>query len=95
MTFKKCWSFFFVTAFLFAVFAVGGCGGGKSNIAGNGSNEETIPHITNIFESEELALVMKELEEELSADNLTVPAIHFVTIISGEKAIIEDEIESS
>ena len=53
-----------------------------------------IPAMTNIFGSEEYAVIMEELYAELSADNLTVPKIHFITILSGE-VILDDSLESS
>lgn len=97
MTSKKCYVALLVTAFMFAVFAVGGCGGSSSSLPGNNSESEVteIPNITDIFDSEEFAVVMQDLEAELSADNLTtLPDFHFITILSGE-VILDDNIESS
>ena len=109
MTSKKFYTAIFVAALAFAVFAVGGCGGsGGSDVTipetettNPESNPESetpevtqIPAMTNIFGSEEYAVVMQDLYAELSADNLTVPNIHFITILSGE-VILDDSIESS
>ncbi len=92
MTSKKCYTALLVTAFMFAVFAVGGCGGSSSSLPGNNSESEVteIPNITDIFDSEEFAVVMQDLEAELSADNITtIPEFHFITILSGE-VILDD-----
>ena len=97
MTSKKCYTALLVTAFMFAVFAVGGCGGSSSSLPGNNSESDVtqIPNITDIFDSEEFAVVMQDLEAELSADNITtIPEFHFITILSGE-VILDDNIESS
>ena len=105
MTSKKCYTALFVAAFMFAVFAVGGCGGssgsdvqipetGTTNPESETPEVTQIPAVTNIFGSEEYAVVMQDLYAELSADNLTVPKIHFITILSGE-VILDDNIESS
>ncbi len=80
---------------LFAIFIAGGCGGGSSHHNNGGATDEAetvIPDIADITESEEYERIMQELEDELASEGITtIPDMHFVFILSGDSAYIEDD----
>ena len=103
---KKSCFLSLICLLLFAVFIAGGCGGGSSHSSINSNSnpnsdepeetqEETqteLPDIADIIESEEFQRVMQELEAELlSNDAAKEPNIHYIYIMSGDRAIIDDE----
>ena len=103
---KKYYFFSLICVFLFAVFVAGGCGGSSSsNRSGNQSQTENetqaeIPDITDVFETSELAQALDELDEELRAEGIDFdtfegPKVHFVFIISGDRAYIDDELDGT
>ena len=88
---KKSCFLSLICLLLFAVFIAGGCGGGSSHSEPEETQTE-LPNIADIIESEEFQRVMQELEAELlSNDAAKEPNIHYIYIMSGDRAIIDDE----
>lgn len=76
---------------IMSVFIAGGCGGSSNKrISENEQSDSQFPDTA----SEEYKVVFGELEQELKEKGLTVPPIHYVAVVSGERAIIEDDIDS-
>ncbi len=67
--------------------------GGSSNNSSIPDEPQTeIPDIADITESEEYERIMQELADELESEGITtIPDMHFVFILSGDSAYIEDD----
>ena len=91
MTQKRFWFGIVLLMLIMSVFIAGGCGGSSNKrISENEQSDSQFPDTA----SEEYKVVFGELEQELKEKGLTVPPIHYVAVVSGERAIIEDDIDS-
>ena len=93
MTTKRLCTLSFVALFLFAVFNAGGCGGSSNDSFAPAPDTTTTdnPSMISVFDSPEFDVVEQELEAEVASDDLTVPPIHVVVIISGDDYFIAGE----
>ena len=94
MTHKRFWFSIVSLMLVMAVFIVGGCGGSSNNPPSSNNQDEEDDSQFADTKSEEYKIVFGELEEELKAEGLTVPPIHYVAVLSGDHAIIEDDLDS-
>ncbi len=86
-----------ILVFAFAVFFIGGCGGGSSNSINpdNSESHETsveLPDIIDIVSSDEFITLMNNFLDELISNDITIlPAIQYV-MISGDRVYMGSEL---
>ncbi|MBQ3653430.1 MAG: BACON domain-containing protein [Synergistaceae bacterium] len=101
MTSKRFYVLSFVMLFLFALLTSGGCGSSGNGPAPQAETSSVIPDMSSIFDSEEFSQVMSETKAELIEQGINVdddsafPDIHFVMIVSGDGAYIDDKFVGS
>lgn len=93
MTIKRFFALSFVALLMFAAFVAGGCGGSSSKLADTTTDAE-MPSMVSVFDSPEFDVVGQELEAEMLSEDLPVPNIHIVMIISGEDYFITDDTDN-
>lgn len=94
MTHKRFWLGILSLMLVMAVFIAGGCGGSSNKHSADNDQDQEDDSPFPDTKSQEYKIVFGELEEELKAEGLTVPPIHYVAILSGDHAILEDDLDS-